>query len=665
MGGSEQRILVGIDTGGTFTDFVVWDGEELRVHKVLSTPRAPERAILTGLQQLGLIDAAGLRIRHGTTVATNAVLEGKGVRTAYVTNRGLGDLLTIGRQNRAELYTLSPRPLPPPVPDELIFEVGGRIGADGEVLEELSDQELERLPAELDAAGARAVAINLLHAYLDDRFERRIADALRSELFVSRSAAVLAEIGEYERGIATWINAYIGPLVADYLERLAAALPRARIAVMQSNGLTVGAAQAGSRAAQLLLSGPAGGVAGALALGRAAGQSRLMTLDVGGTSTDVALLDGRIGMTRGGRIGRFPVAVPMVDLHTIGAGGGSIARIDPHGLLHVGPESAGAEPGPACYGRGGELPTVTDAMLILGRLPDGAGLGRDLVLDSSPAREALGDLATALGGVEQAAAGIVRLANEQMAAALRVISVERGHDPKEFTLCAFGGAGGLHACEVATLLGINTVLIPAHAGVLSALGMLYSPPGREATRTLLGPLEGRDPDIEGALGALADALTEELVAEGVPAAEVKIERLADVRYRGQSTTLTVAWRGGAASANAFHGAHLTRYGHALDHPVELVSLRIRASATPPAISLARTATATDPAPDSGPIRRSRLAPGQRLAGPATILDSVGTCWVAPGWEASCDEVGNLILTEASMGSEPSLLRKSGLTPGGG
>ncbi|MGD9000294.1 MAG: hydantoinase/oxoprolinase family protein, partial [Granulosicoccaceae bacterium] len=353
-------MFLGIDTGGTFTDFVLYDGEKLRVHKVLSTPQAPEQAILQGIAELGITPDASLQIVHGSTVATNAVLEGKGVRTAYIGNHGLGDVLLIGRQARRELYNLQPAPLRLPVERELCLETGGRLAADGSVVEPLSDDDLAGLRAQLQRLKPDAVAINLLFSFLDDRFERAIEDIVPDGMFVSRSSSILPEYREYERGMTTWLNAYVGPLVQGYLERLQHGIGEARLAIMHSAGGTMRADEAGRRAVQLLLSGPAGGLAGARHVGAAAGRERLLTFDMGGTSTDVALIDGEIQLTGDAHINELPVSVPMVDMHTIGAGGGSIASVDAGGLLQVGPASAGADPGPACYGRGGTQATVTD-----------------------------------------------------------------------------------------------------------------------------------------------------------------------------------------------------------------------------------------------------------------------------------------------------------------
>jgi N-methylhydantoinase A len=659
--------LLGIDTGGTFTDFVLWQDGELRVHKVPSTPGAPERAILAGVRELGL-DPAALTIVHGSTVATNAVLEGKGARTAFVTNRGFADLLAIGRQARRALYDLQPPPAEPPVPPALCFETGGRVGADGSLLESLTEADLRALVDAVTASGAEAVAVCLLHAYLDDGAERAIAAALPATLFVSLSSAVLPLIGEYERGVATWLNARVGPVVGGYLGRLAAGLPGARIAVMQSSGETVAASAAGAAAVRLLLSGPAGGLAGARFVADAAGIGRLLSFDMGGTSTDVALVDGEPRLTLEGRVADLPVAVPMVDMHTIGAGGGSIARVDAGGALQVGPESAGAEPGPVCYGRGGVEPTVTDANLVLGRLRADAFLGGRMPLDVAAAQAALARLGRrlGLGGdgagdadiAARAALGVIDIVNEHMAQALRVISVQRGIDPAGAWLCSFGGAGGLHVCALAEALGMRRALVPARAGVLSALGMLAAPPGRLLTHAWLGPLAGRaDADVARAFAALAADGMAELTRDGIEPATLHREDSVDLRYRGQSYTLNLPWRGGAATADAFRALHIARYGHALELPVELVNLRVRltAPARAPALPSVGALPAAHPVDETASLvglaapvpllRRDQLPLDGRVDGPAVILDDVATTWLAPGWQAQRDRLDNLLLRD--------------------
>jgi N-methylhydantoinase A len=647
--------LIGVDTGGTFTDFVLFEQGRLRVHKVLSTPDAPERAILQGIGEMGL-DPAGLRVVHGSTVATNAALEGKGVCTVYIGNRGLGDLLTIGRQARRELYNLQPEPTLPPVPGELCLETGGRLAADGALVDPLTESDLQQVAAALGRLRPQAVAINLLHAYLDGRFERQLRAVVPAGIFVSISSEVLPSLGEYERGIATWLNSWLGPLVEGYVRRLCEGLPGARVSVMQSSGEAIAAEQAASQSVRMLLSGPAGGLVGAGFVAAASGRSKLLSFDMGGTSTDVALLEGAPRLTREGRIGPWPVAVPMVDMHTIGAGGGSIARLDSGGMLQVGPESAGADPGPACYGQGGLESTVTDANLILGRLRGDAFLGGRMTLDLEAARRAMAPLAAGMGlSLEQAALGIIRVANEHMARALRVISVQRGVDPRGFTLVSFGGAGGLHVCALADALGMGSVLVPVQAGVLSALGMLATRPGRQRVRTRLGLLEElSDGQIQEELQQLAQGGIEELRQEGLSPAQIEAGYSLDLRYLGQAYTLNLPWRGCVASAQAFHELHERRYGHRMQAPVELVNLRVSLEGRAPRIELGGPAASSCGSPreslslfgidEAVPrFERKELAADQTFCGPALITEDVATTWVECGWSCRLDQVGNLLL----------------------
>jgi len=647
--------LIGIDTGGTFTDFVLAGDDGVRVHKVLSTPQAPERAILQGIRELGL-EADGLRVIHGSTVATNAALEGKGVRTVYIADRGLKDVLTIGRQARAQLYELQPPLQTLPVPPELCLETAGRLDSAGRELDPLTADDLRELSESLRRLAPRAVAINLLFSYLDDRAERAVADIVPDGVFVARSSAVLPVAGEYERGIATWLNAWLGPLVQGYLRRLGDGLPGARVSVMQSSGEAIGAGRAADQAVRMLLSGPAGGLVGARFVGLQAGRTRLLSFDMGGTSTDVALIDGDPRLTGEGRIGPWPVAVPMVDMHTIGAGGGSIARVDVGGLLQVGPESAGAEPGPACYGAGGTEPTVTDANLVLGRLCAEEFLGGRMRLDTAAAFRALARVAQLMGlSPEEAALGVIRLANEHMARALRVISLQRGVDPRGFTLMSFGGAGGMHVCALAEALGMDQAMVPVHAGVLSALGMLAAKPGRQLSHARLGLLADLSAaELEASLRELAESGRQDMAEDGVDPAQVQAVFSLDLRYRGQSYTLNVPWSGSIdATIEDFSGHHQRRYGHRLPLPVELVNLRVGLSAPAARFRLAAGGQA-----QAQPLRRARvygcdspvpvyrrdeLGAGVRLQGPAIIVETVATTWLAPGWSATVDAVRNLLL----------------------
>lgn len=651
-----QYSVLGVDTGGTFTDFLWFDGANLRVHKCLSTPTAPEQAILQGIADLAP-SLPDLRVTHGSTVATNAVLEGKTARTAYITNRGLADLLSIGRQARRELYNLQPQPQPPPVPPDLCWEVGQRLAADGQEVCPLQEQDIQELLGLLRDQQPESVAINLLFSYLNDAAEREIEAALPGHVFVSRSSVVLPEQREYERGMATWLNAAVGPVVSRYLQNLQAGLPAASIAVMHSAAGSIDIAQASRRGVNLLLSGPAGGLLAAQHIGRLVGRERLLTFDMGGTSTDVALIDGELGLTSEGRIAGWPVAVPMVDMHTIGAGGGSIAQVDAAGMLQVGPQSAGADPGPVCYGQGGQQVTVTDANLVLGRLPAGTRLGGNLALNVEAAQAAMAKLAASMQcSTETAASGVLAVANEHMTQALRVISVERGEDPRDYTLLSFGGAGGLHVCALAESLGMRRAMVPVYAGVLSALGMLVAQPARQKSHAVLRPvLELDEAELSQRLRVLTEQGREELSAEGIAVEDMMVTLSVDLRYQGQSSSLNLPIDRLEPLAAAFHEAHERRYGHRLELPVELANLRVAVAAEVPTLALPPLSSRGEPAsPEAhGKVAeiealvphyaREALIAGQALIGPAIIMESVSTTWLAPGWTAQVDVYGNLLL----------------------
>lgn len=660
--------LLGIDTGGTFTDFAYYDGHTLTTHKVLSTPDDPLRAIVRGIREMG-VSLQGLRVVHGSTVATNAVLEGKGARTVYITNRGFGDVLSIGRQARRELYNLQPEPIAPPVPDEMLIETGGRLSARGEVIEDLSKEDLEQLNRRIRELKPESAAVNLLFSFLDDSFEQCIKSSLHGQIFVTCSSDLLREFREYERGITTWMNAYVGPLMQGYLQRLGSEIAPANLSIMRSSGETCAAEQAGSEAVHMMLSGPAGGLAGAGFIGAAAGCTRIMTIDMGGTSTDVALLDGAPVLTNRGRIAGYPVGVPMVDMHTIGAGGGSIAYVDAGGALQVGPESAGADPGPVSYGSGGSRPTVTDANLVMGRLPEDVRLGGSMALDVERARASLKRLGEQLGLTdgETAAAGVIRIVNEHMVQALRVISLQRGFDPREFVLTAFGGAGGLHICDLADALGIPRAIAPRQAGVLSALGMLAAPQGRQLSQTLGCLLADCSTDrIDGVLADLRARGRSALTEEGIGADCLVEEASLDLCYQGQGHTLNIPWRGLEQVESAFHQAHEDQFGHRLEAPVELVNVRlgIRSDAPVPQLPLHTAAGPSEPVfskvygyPEPVPVlERGRMAPDSIHAGPLIVCDTDATTFVAAGWRCDVDHYGNLILykTGASVDREPKL-----------
>jgi N-methylhydantoinase A len=679
--------LLGIDTGGTFTDFVLLTKSAgqvstLKIHKVLSTPHAPEKAILQGIDELGLSESGRgdneeLIVVHGSTVATNAVLENKGVRTAFITNYGLRDLLTIGRQARRELYNLNPQLINPPVARDLCLETGGRLTADGEELEALSEDELAFLKSALEKLAPQAVAINLLFSWLDDEYEKRIAEIVPKGLFVSRSSAVLPEYREYERGITTWLNASVGPIVKGYLERLCKNLPQAKVSVMQSAGGTIEAKQAADQAVHLLLSGPAGGMAGVMYVGQLANEHRLLSFDMGGTSTDVSLIDvGIKGVTRGnktvalqltteGHIGPYPVGVPMVDMHTIGAGGGSIARVDGGGLLQVGPESAGADPGPACYGKGGTEPTVSDANLVLGRLRGDAFLGGNMPLNEKAAQNAVASVAESMGlSVIAAAQGIIDVANENMARALRVMSVQRGLDPAELTLACFGGAGGLHVCALAESLGMKKALVPVHAGVLSALGMLVAPRARHLSRTINRLFTNIDEgDLEDEVITLAKEGRQSLVKEGFAEKDIELKTSVDVRYHGQSYVINLPWNNVRKTSEAFHAKHESLYGHRLKLKIELVNLRVQVQGPCPEISLSQDQQAKTKLTEGETLvqkatlaginkpvsiyTRDSLSENEKISGPALITETISTTYIAPEWECVMDKHGSLLLTRTA------------------
>jgi len=658
-------MLLGIDAGGTFTDFIFVEiGESVRidVHKTLSTPAAPEQAILRGISAMGLeskVRDQSLQIIHGSTVATNLVLEGKQARTVFVSNYGFADMLQLARQTRPELYALDFPATPPPVAAELCLETGGRIGADGSVVESLSAAEIDGLLAKIQSLEPQAVAINLLFSFLDDGFERAIETAIQQAglaVFVSRSSQVLPEYKEYERGIATWLNASLAPAVSGYLQRLQSKLGNNSLQLMQSSGETIAAQKAADSAVNLLLSGPAGGLTAIGYLGKQLGVSKIISFDMGGTSTDVALLDGEISTTSEAFIASYPVAVPMVDMHTIGAGGGSIAFVDSGGMLQVGPRSAGAEPGPACYDEGGVEATVTDANLLLGRLQADVPLAGGLHLNRQKATEAIQQLAEKIDlSVEQTALGIISIANEQMAKAIRLISVNRGHDPEDFLLASFGGAGGLHVCALADAMQMRKAIVPVYGGVLSALGMVVAHHGRYFSKTL---------GVESSQISEAELLTEfakleqhgidQLSQEGLAPSSMQIKRSADLRYCGQSYSLNIAWDSMDQALTAFRQLHSKRYGYSHNTGTELVNLRVNVSVPNKRFNL----PVTGPLAGCTNIRYSKvygyereavivaragMEVGQRVSGPAIITEYSATTFVESPWSVEVDRLGNLLL----------------------
>ena len=645
-------MLLGIDTGGTFTDFLLFDRGQIRIHKRPSTPKNPEHAILAGIKEMGLTPQQ-LTVIHGSTVATNAVLEGKGVKSAYVCNHGMADILTLGRQERPLLYSFNQPLRLPPVPKALCIEVGGRISAQNEELEPLLDNELVQLKQTLREHAPQAVAINLLFSFVNPQYEQQIENAIRDlNIFISRSSDVLPEYGEYERGITTWLNAWIGPIVQRYLAQLESRLAAKKLTIMQSSGGTFSCQHAAHHPVHMLLSGPAGGLKGAQRIGELTHQPRLLTFDMGGTSTDVALINKAPKLTNQGRIGDYPVAIAMVDMHTIGAGGGSIAYLDEGGLLQVGPESAGAEPGPACYGKGGTLPTVSDANLILGRLRSDRFLGGHMRLDESAAHQALLTLSNPLGiSIEETAQGIVKIANEHMSQALRVISVQRGIDPRDYTLTCFGGAGGLHVCALADALDMKKALVPVNAGVLSALGMLNAPPARELSKTISKNLEHVSLDeLNRYFSELAHQGREALAQEGIAPSQISENFSMDLRYLGQTHCLNLNWMQDLKGCReAFHQRHLNEIGHRLDHSIELVNIRAHIQGPVANITLSELKQSTKGKVyqsnnnETTILNRDQLNRNDIIIGPAIICETVSTTYIAENWQGVIDQFGNILL----------------------
>lgn len=679
--GKPRKLRIGVDIGGTFTDFVVFDEStgEWRSFKLHSTPNDPAEAVLEGLarvvEEIGGVDGEvggpRLSIVHGSTVATNAVLERKGPRTALVTTRGFRDLLLIGRQARPELYDFFADPVPPLVPPELSFEVTERVGRRGEVLEALDHTELEELVEKVVKTGAQSVAVSFLFSFLRPEHEQRVAERLRkAKLFVSASHEVLPEFREFERTSTTVLNAYVTPVLDGYLSRLQRELDDGELRIMLSNGGSAGALEARRHGVRFILSGPAAGTVGAIHVAREAGFEKVIAFDMGGTSTDVSLARGELPLTTEARIGGLPIGIPVVDLHTVGSGGGSLAHVDLGGAFRVGPESAGADPGPACYGRGGREPTVTDANLILGRLPADHFLGGRMTLDPGAARASLERLAAAAGlraagdlsAAQVAALGVVQVVNAHMERALRVISVERGHDPADFVLVSFGGAGGLHACVLARRLGIQRILIPAPASTLSAFGMLAAPVVRDAVRTVMVPGSTPYHELEQRMRPLVEQTKREVQADEAAASTVVVHRQLDMRYVGQSYELPVPME--EAYAERFHEEHQRAFGYCDPNAaVEVVNLRVRAEGAVCSPSLPKiAAAAVEPSParlESRPIvvedgaagrladvplyEGQRLGAGARISGPALIAQPATTLFLPPGAEAESDPYGNLLV----------------------
>jgi N-methylhydantoinase A len=682
---AKARVIVGIDTGGTFTDITLLDPASGRVWnaKTPSTPDDPSRGFGNGivevLQTAGLSGVDIARVLHGTTIATNLILEGKGAPAALITTAGFKYVIEIGRQDvprRASLFAwVKPKR---PVPPESIFEVAGRIGPDGRELQPLDEDAVRAAARAIAAQGVRTVAVVLLHSYANPAHERRVAAILGEEMpdaQVSISSDVLPVFREYERSMTTILNASVTPVVSAYVARLDARIAEHGIAapllLMKSSGGVTSTRTVRRAPVETALSGPAAGAVGAAHVGAGCGHKNLIGIDIGGTSADISLIHGgEPGLTTNGRVGNWPVGLPMVDIVTIGAGGGSIARVSEAGALMVGPQSAGAVPGPVCYGRGGVEPTVTDAHLALGHLPPYL-LGGRFALDIEAARGSIRRrIAEPLGmSVEAAARGILAIVDNHMVGAIRVVSVERGHDPRDFSLLPFGGAGPLHGGALARLLGMGTIVVPPGPGVLSALGLLVSHLKAEFARTCLQKAGAFDPGtVARVFGELDREARAWLDVEGVPAEARRVTWHASLRYQHQGFELNVPWifrdsteEAAAATVAAFHRLHERLYTFAQeDTPVEIVTLRVDARGVFPVPALRELPTAGPLADarvgtqsialETGPAEaaiyaRDRLGAGARIEGPAIVTQLDATTLLLPGQSATVDRFGNLIVRE--------------------
>lgn len=663
---SKSQLFIGIDIGGTFTDFVVFDegADKVSTFKILSTPASPAKAVLQGLERIS--SEWPRTIIHGSTVATNALLERKGAKTAFVTTKGFRDVLRLGRQNRRALYDWFSGGIEPLVSPERCFEISERIDHQGHVVLPLNEHDIPALVESLQSQQVDSVAISFLFSFTHPAHEQQVAEHLRQAGFlVTPSHELLPEFREYERASTTVVNAYVSPVLDRYLGELEDSLGPNAFHIMQSNGGRIQASQARRHGVRSILSGPAGGVVGAVHVAKLAGYERLITFDMGGTSTDVSLVDGKIETTSEAEVGGFPIRVPVLDIHTVGAGGGSLVRVDEGGALRVGPESAGADPGPVCYGQGGKVPTVTDANVELGRLPTTGLLGGKLPLDNEASSTAMAVLAgqlalnlmTGCSEMEAAALGIVQVVNAQMERAIRVISMERGHDPRDYVLVSFGGAGGVHACDLARGMGIHRVLIPPSASTLSAYGMLTAHVRVDAVQTVMRADEPSYEELQKSFAPMIVKCESDLKAQHVKPEDVEIVCELDVRYVGQSFELTVPFSD--SYRDSFNAQHHQRYGYQQEEAtIEIVNLRVRGigRTKPPSPSRLPFDASADASHaiigthrlvlPNGPVTaphflRTLLRPGNEIEGPAVIVQDDTTVMLGVNDHARVDEYANL------------------------
>ncbi|MBT5307381.1 MAG: hydantoinase/oxoprolinase family protein [Candidatus Scalindua sp.] len=654
-------IVLGVDIGGTFTDFVLFDGNELKVHKVLSTPHNPAEAVFDGIRSLE-VSQKQLSIVHGSTVATNTFLERKGAKVALITTSGYEDVIEIGRQARSSLYDLFITRESPLVPEELRWGVQERVAATGEVLSGVKKGDLKKIGIELRKQGITSVAVCFLFSYKNSANEEVVAKELeKMGIHISASCRIMPEYREYERFSTTVVNAYVSPVMSKYLTSLENGLETENIRIMQSNGGSISTGAAKERAVNCILSGPAGGVVGASGIAKLAGLEKIISFDMGGTSTDVSLCNGDVRLTTQTLINEMPIKIPVVDMMTVGAGGGSLAYIDPGGALRVGPQSAGADPGPVCYGKGKEI-TVTDANLFLGRINAQFFLGGRMILETDMVSRYIGLLAKKLKMTSvRVAEGIIDVANANMASAIKVISVEKGFDVRDYTLVSFGGAGGLHACELAQSLSIKKVLVPKNAGVLSALGMTVADIVKDYSRSILLKVKERGySEILDLFKPLISKGMKDVLSEGVRKSSVKVENSVDMRYVGQSHELMLPFK--KSYIEDFHKLHKKTYGHAnTDYGIEVVNIRVRVIGKTRKPSLrkkvkiapvkAQTVTRKIKCYFRGKwlktdiYDRNRVRIHSRIKGPAVIVEDTSTTFLPPEYICTVDDYENLIIEE--------------------
>ncbi len=652
-------IIVGVDTGGTFTDFIYKGEKGWNVYKLLSTPHNPAEAVLKGLEIITKGETAN--ITHGSTVATNAILEKKGANTALITNKGFEDIIEIGRQNRKELYNLKYHKTSPLVPKDSRYGVKGRVNYLGEILEDIDLDEIDNVIKKIEISDIESVAVCLLFSFKNNEHEKIIGEKLKkSGFFYSLSHEVLSEFREYERLSTTVINAYVSPKMARYISFLIENIGNSKLRIMQSNGGSISAETAMKESVRTILSGPAGGAVGAYELGKISGFNKLITFDMGGTSTDVALIDDKLPLTMESEISDFPIKTPMIDIHTVGAGGGSIAYFDVGGSLRVGPESAGADPGPICYGKGEKI-TVTDANLFLGRLIPEKFLGGNMKLHYEKLNKYFKEMAKVGGLTEvELAEGILSVANTNMERAIRVISVERGYNPSEFTLFSFGGAGGMHAAFLAKLLNIPNVLIPKHPGILSAIGMLLADVIKDYSQTvMIQQKDFKKSKFENLFKNVEKRAIQDLINEGIEKENIILERYLDMRYKGQSYEIMVPFKDNFIEL--FHQYHEKLYGYAnRDKAVEAVNIRIRARGILPKPEFKKAENLTDKIDNKAIYgekkvifnekeyntkiyERDYLKPGNKFDGPAIIVEYSSTIVVPPESYVKIDAFENILI----------------------